>query len=80
MKSIDSKFADLKRDGKTGFVPFTVAGFPDYGKSLEAFLALAEGDILEFGYPFSDPVADGPVIQKRRHPGHPQRHNDGQGF
>jgi tryptophan synthase alpha chain len=63
MKSIDSVFAALKRAGKTGFVPFTVAGFPDYGKSLEAFLDLAEGDILEFGFPFSDPTADGPVIQ-----------------
>jgi tryptophan synthase alpha chain len=43
-----------------------VAGFPDSVKSLEIFLQLARsgGDVLEFGFPFSDPVADGPVIQK----------------
>ena len=59
-------FNRLQEQGQTGFIPFSVAGYPNREESLEIFLALAEegGDILEFGFPFSDPVADGPVIQK----------------
>jgi tryptophan synthase alpha chain len=55
----------LSENNETGFIPFSVAGYPDCGHSVKVFHKLAEaGDILEFGYPFSDPVADGPVIQK----------------
>lgn len=65
MERIRLTYETLKQRGETGFVPFSVAGYPDYGHSLKVFEKLAEiGDILEFGYPFSDPVADGPVIQK----------------
>ena len=51
--------------GRAGFVPFLVAGDPSYAGSLRAARALiaAGADILEVGVPFSDPVADGPVIQ-----------------
>jgi tryptophan synthase alpha chain len=51
--------------GRAGFVPFLVAGDPSYGESLRAARAViaAGADILEVGVPFSDPVADGPVIQ-----------------
>jgi len=51
--------------GRAGFVPFLVAGDPTYEKSLRAARAViaAGADILEVGVPFSDPVADGPVIQ-----------------
>lgn len=51
--------------GRAGFVPFLVAGDPSYEGSLRAALAVitAGADILEVGVPFSDPVADGPVIQ-----------------
>jgi tryptophan synthase alpha chain len=66
MDRIIQVFNTLQEQGQTGFIPFSVAGYPNREKSLEIFLALAEegGDILEFGFPFSDPVADGPVIQK----------------
>ena len=51
--------------GRAGFVPFLVAGDPSVAASLMAarLLAQAGADILEVGVPFSDPVADGPVIQ-----------------
>lgn len=46
-------------------IPFTVIGDPDYKTSLEIVKILAErGDILELGIPFSDPIVDGPAIQK----------------
>jgi tryptophan synthase alpha chain len=65
MERITQVFNRLQKQGQTGFIPFSVAGYPNREKSLEIFLALAQaGDILEFGFPFSDPVADGPVIQK----------------
>ncbi|MDQ7781555.1 MAG: tryptophan synthase subunit alpha [Desulfomonilaceae bacterium] len=66
MERILRTYKQLKQSNETGFIPFSVAGFPDCGRSLKVFHKLVEagGDILEFGYPFSDPVADGPVIQK----------------
>jgi tryptophan synthase alpha chain len=64
MERISQKFKSLQDKGDTAFIPFSVAGFPNADKSLEIFLKLAEGDVLEFGFPFSDPVADGPVIQR----------------
>jgi tryptophan synthase alpha chain len=63
MDRISKTFDKLRKQGRTGFVPFSVAGFPDIDTSKEVFLKLAEADVLEFGFPFSDPVADGPVIQ-----------------
>jgi tryptophan synthase alpha chain len=64
MERISQKFKSLQKKGDTAFIPFSVAGFPNHEKSLDIFLTLAEGDVLEFGFPFSDPVADGPVIQR----------------
>jgi tryptophan synthase alpha subunit len=51
---------------KAAFIPFMMAGFPDIQTSFEAILALAQSgaDYIEIGVPFSDPIADGPVIQK----------------
>ncbi len=64
MERIDKVFNRLRQRGQTAFIPFSVAGYPDMEKSLEVFLRLTKyGDILEFGFPFSDPTADGPVIQ-----------------
>ena len=56
--------------GRAGFVPFIVAGDPSLASSLMAarLLAAAGADILEVGVPFSDPVADGPVIQAAGRP------------
>jgi len=59
-------YANLKKEGKIAFVPFTILGFPNYDTSLEIIKTMIENgaDILELGLPFSDPVADGPIIQK----------------
>ena len=56
----------FKSAGRPLFIAFTVAGDPDFERSVAAAIALIEGgvDIIELGVPFSDPVADGPVIQR----------------
>ena len=63
MRRIDAVFS--RRD-RPAFIGFTVAGDPDKETCIRAAMALIEGgtDILELGIPFSDPVADGPTIQK----------------
>jgi tryptophan synthase alpha chain len=62
---IDARFAELTRLGRAGLVTFLTAGDPDYDASLSIIKALpkAGADIIEFGMPFSDPMADGPAIQ-----------------
>ncbi|MET0707559.1 MAG: tryptophan synthase subunit alpha [Tardiphaga sp.] len=62
---IDTRFADLKREGRAAFVTFVMAGDPDLATSLEVIKALpkAGADIIEIGMPFTDPMADGPSIQ-----------------
>jgi tryptophan synthase alpha chain len=62
---IDHRFADLKRDGRSGLVTFTMAGDPDTKTALAILKALpkAGADVIEFGMPFTDPMADGPSIQ-----------------
>ena len=62
MKSYKEVFADKKR----ALVPFIVIGDPDYQTSLEIAKRIADSgaDILELGIPFSDPIADGPIIQE----------------
>jgi tryptophan synthase alpha chain len=66
MKTYDQVFAELKRQKRTALIPFFVIGDPDYDTSLAIVkAAMAAGpDILELGIPFSDPIADGPTIQK----------------
>ncbi len=66
MSRIDETFAQLRSANRKGFIPFVTAGDPDLETSLEIVLALAENgaDIIELGVPFSDPMADGPTIQK----------------
>jgi tryptophan synthase alpha chain len=58
--------AVLRKKGTTAFIGFTVAGDPDKETSVRIAKVLIDGgtDILEFGVPFSDPVADGPTIQR----------------
>jgi tryptophan synthase alpha chain len=62
---IDTRFAQLKAEGRAAFVTFLMAGDPDLNTSLELIKALpaAGADIIEIGMPFTDPMADGPVIQ-----------------
>lgn len=65
MNRIDSKFSDLKKAGRKALVGYLTAGDPDiHGSERDIRMALDHGvDILEIGVPFSDPTADGPVIQ-----------------
>lgn len=64
MSRIDSCFNALKASGKKALITFTMAGDPDEKTSLDILHALAKkADILEIGMPFTDPMADGPVIQ-----------------
>ncbi|MBM3309550.1 MAG: tryptophan synthase subunit alpha [Candidatus Altiarchaeales archaeon] len=66
MNRIDKKFAELRKRNEKGFIGFITAGDPDFNISMEIADSVIKGgvDILEFGLPFSDPIADGPVIQK----------------
>jgi tryptophan synthase alpha chain len=66
MSRIRETFAELKRSGRGGFIPFITAGDPDLATTelLLIELATAGADIIELGVPFSDPVADGEVIQR----------------
>jgi tryptophan synthase alpha chain len=62
---IGDRFLELKRSGRGGFIPFITAGDPDLATTelLLIELGAAGADIIELGVPFSDPVADGEVIQ-----------------
>jgi tryptophan synthase alpha chain len=66
MSRIDDVFSVLREEGRTGLVTYVTAGDPDLARSAEILVALDRGgaDILEVGVPFSDPLADGPVIQR----------------
>src|SRR5215217_4248711 len=62
---IDCRFADLQQQDRAAFVAFVTAGDPDYDTSLEIIRGLpkAGADLIEFGMPFTDPMADGPAVQ-----------------
>jgi tryptophan synthase alpha chain len=62
---IDARFAQLKKEGRSAFVTFLMAGDPDPKTSLDIVKAMpkAGADIIEIGMPFTDPMADGPSIQ-----------------
>jgi tryptophan synthase alpha chain len=66
MTRIEKQFARLKSEGRKGFIPYITAGDPSLEITLELVLALeaAGADVIELGVPFSDPIADGPVIQR----------------
>ena len=63
---ISSRFAALKTEGRAALVTFVTAGDPDYDTSLKIIQGLpaAGADVIEFGMPFTDPMADGPAIQE----------------
>ena len=66
MSRLAERFAAIRREGRAGLVTYTTAGDPDLPRSAEILVALdrAGADVLEIGVPFSDPLADGPVIQR----------------
>lgn len=66
MSRIQAVLANLKKQGRKGLISYVTAGCPDYSTTLEAVgkIQQAGADIVEIGIPFSDPMADGPVIQK----------------
>ena len=66
MSRISEAFINLRCDGRRGFIPFITAGDPDIEttRALIVELARAGATVVELGVPFSDPVADGPTIQR----------------
>lgn len=66
MTRIESKFYELRREGRKGFIPYITAGDPSLEATEQIILELERSgcDIIELGVPFSDPMADGPVIQR----------------
>src|SRR5690348_17092341 len=63
---ITETFARLKREGRKGFIAYITAGDPEPDRTPALVEALERGgaDLIELGVPFSDPIADGPVIQR----------------
>jgi len=66
LSRINETFARLKREGRGGLIPFITAGDPNIEATRDLLVALARAgaDVIELGVPFSDPIADGPVIQR----------------
>lgn len=66
MNRIRKRFEELRKQGKKAFIPFITAGDPDFltTKALVFELEKRGADIVELGVPFSDPLADGPIIQR----------------
>jgi tryptophan synthase alpha chain len=65
MLPLDALFAELRRVGRTAFMPFVTAGDPDldFTAAVLGELAARGSNLFELGIPYSDPIADGPVIQ-----------------
>jgi len=66
LNRIEAKFEQLRAEGRSAFMPYVCAGDPTQEISRKLLLTLEEAgaDIIELGVPFSDPIADGPTIQK----------------
>src|SRR5258708_18949818 len=77
MSRIAETFTDLKRGNRHGFIPFITAGDPDLETTRDLIVELdhAGATLIELGVPFTDPMADGPVIQRAS--GRALRHNFG---
>jgi tryptophan synthase alpha chain len=66
LSRIEAAFSKSKTEGKPGFIPFITAGDPDLETTAALLIELSEAGatVIEVGVPFSDPMADGPVIQR----------------
>ncbi|HKP87201.1 MAG TPA: tryptophan synthase subunit alpha [Blastocatellia bacterium] len=66
MSRIEAKFKDLRREGRKAFIPYITAGDPDLETTARLIVELERSgaDVIELGVPFSDPMADGPAIQR----------------
>ncbi len=66
MNAVAAAFARCRQEKRAAFIPYLTGGDPDLGTSRDLLLALgrAGADLIEVGVPFSDPIADGPVIQR----------------
>src|SRR5438270_11042962 len=66
VKRIEATFAKLRAAGRTALIPYVTAGDPSPATTVPILHALvaAGADVIELGVPFSDPMADGPVIQR----------------
>ncbi len=62
---IRTRFLELNKEGKKAFIPYIMGGYPTLDATIKNLLILEEcgADIIELGVPFSDPLADGPIIQ-----------------
>jgi tryptophan synthase alpha chain len=66
VRALDRTFQELRARGRRAFVAYVTAGHPDPARMRDVLACVAEAgaDVIELGVPFSDPLADGPVIQK----------------
>jgi tryptophan synthase alpha chain len=69
MTRIETRFAQLGAEGRKAFIAFVMAGDPDYDTALAVLCGLPQAgvDLIELGMPFTDPMADGPAIQRAGH-------------
>ena len=65
MSKIDNKFRSLRAKKEKALIAYIMVGYPNYKSTISIVRGLVKGgaDIIELGFPFSDPLADGPVIQ-----------------
>lgn len=65
LSRIDAVFKELRDNKRSALMPYLMAGYPDIEASLNLLISVAEAgaDLIEFGIPYSDPLADGPTIQ-----------------
>ena len=68
-RPLQDRWATLQHEGRTALIPYLTAGYPSRDRSLDALRMVVDAgaDFVEVGIPFSDPLADGPIIQQSTH-------------